>query len=134
MGHVGLEGDIGQVGLRQVDVEVGVAKEGIGHVGAPEGLERIFLPRLSSQAVAGRQGWVTPNLDPSEGGTEPNIVNARLSTLLYKKIIIHNALSNKRNHSHIVTQDTSGCKIGVEISFTSPTTIGICLKLNKVKQ
>ena len=70
MGHVvGLEGDIGQVGLRQVDVEVRVAKEGIGHVGAPVGLERIFLPRLSSQAVGGRQGWVTPSLDPSESET-----------------------------------------------------------------
>ena len=132
MGHVGLEVDIGQMGLRQVDVRV--AKEGVGHVGAPEGLERIFLPRLSSQAVGGRQGWVTPNLEPSEGETELNILNARLSTLLHNKIIIHNALSHKRNHSHIVTQGPSGCKIGVEISLTSPTTIGICLKLNKVKQ
>ena len=103
MGHVGLEGDIGQMGLRQVDVRV--AKEGVGHVGAPEGLERIFLPRLSSQAVAGRQGWVTPNLDPSEGETQLNILNARLSTLLHNKIIIHHhAVSHKRNHSHIVTQ------------------------------
>ena len=75
MGHVvGVEVDIGQMGLRQVEVRV--AKEGIGHVGAPGGLERIFLPRLSSQAVAGRQGWVTPNLDPSEGETEQNLLNA----------------------------------------------------------
>ena len=131
MGHVGLEGDIGQMGLRQVDVRV--AKEGVGHVGAPEGLERIFLPRLSSEAAAGRQGLVTPRVDPSEGETELNILNARLSTLLHNEIIIHNALSHKRNHSHIVTQGTSGCKIGVEISITSPITIGICLKLNKVK-
>ena len=48
MGHVELEVDIGQMGSGHVDVEVRVAKEGIGHVGAPEGLERIFLPRLSS--------------------------------------------------------------------------------------
>ena len=103
MGHVGAQVDIGQMGLRQVDVRV--AKEGVGHVGAPEGLERIFLPRLSSQAVGGRQGWVTPSLDPSEGETEQNLLNARLSTLLHKMIIIHHhALSHKRNHSHIVTQ------------------------------
>ena len=75
VGHVGLEGDIGQMGLRQVDVRV--AKEGVGHVGAPEGLERIFLPRLSSQAVAGKQGLVTPSLDPSEGETEQNRLNTR---------------------------------------------------------
>ena len=104
MGHVEVEVDIGQMGSGHVDVEVGVAKEGIGHVGAPEGSERIFLPRLLSQAVGGRLGWVTPNLDPSEGATEQNILNARLSTLLHKKIIIHYALSHKRNHSHIVTQ------------------------------
>ena len=63
MGHVEVEGDIGQMGS--------------GHVGAPGGLERIFLPRLSSQAVGGRQGWVTPSLDPSEGETEQNLLNAR---------------------------------------------------------
>ena len=90
MGHVGLEVDIGQMGSGQVDVEVGVAKEGTGHVGAPGGLEGIFLPRLSSQAVAGRQGWVTPNLDPSEGETELNILDARLSTLLHKMTQYHN--------------------------------------------
>ena len=56
MGHVEVEVDIGQMGSGHVDVEVRVAKEGIGHVGAPVGLERIFLPRLSSQAVGGRQG------------------------------------------------------------------------------
>ena len=91
MGHVvGLEVDIGQVGSGQVDVEVGVAKEGIGHVGAPGCLERIFLPRFSTQAVGGRQGWVTPSLDPSEDETELNILNARLSTLLHKMTQYHN--------------------------------------------
>ena len=69
MGHVGLEGDIGQMGLRQVDVEVQVAKEGIGYVGASGGLEKIFHPRLLSEAVGGRLGWVTPSLDPSESET-----------------------------------------------------------------
>ena len=90
MGHVGLEGDIGQMGLRQVDVEARVAKKGIGHVGAPRGLERIIVPRLLSQAVVGRQGWVTPSLDPSEDETELNILNARLSTLLHKMTQYHN--------------------------------------------
>ena len=77
MGHVEVEGDIGQMGSGKVEVEVQVAKEGIGYVGASGGLEKIFHPRLLSEAVGGRLGWVTPSLDPSEGETEQNLLNAR---------------------------------------------------------